>query len=570
MPKKSVEEIKDESRSLRGSLTQTIESGESHFSDEDLQLLKFHGSYQQDDRDVRIERKRAGLDKAWSFMIRSKIPGGELTAEQYIVHDQVAEDLANGTIRLTTRQGIQFHGTLIGQMKEVIDRIVESGLTTWGACGDVVRNTMACTLPLNTPAHRDVLELSREITEVFLPHSSAYSEIWLDGEKLELGKEDADEPVYGKHYLPRKFKMGIAIPPVNDIDIYSQDVGLVPHIEGDQVKEYTILVGGGFGMSHGKKETYPCLAKPLGTVKREQVIEALIAIVQTQRDYGNREDRKQARMKYLIEKKGLDWFREEVTSRVDFDLQDPKKVEFESVSDVFGWNEQGDGKWFLTVYVPQGRVKDTDSCQMRKAFRKISEELKPTVRITPNTNLMFCHIEAKDKAAIDKILEDHGVKSATEMTAAHRMSHACVSLPTCGLGLAESERVFTGVMDEIDGILKELSLEEEPILFRMSGCPNGCPRPYNADFSFVGRAPNKYAFYIGGSHRGDRLVGLQEKTITLDEIPDKVRPYLEKFARDRQAGECFSDYWSRTHVNGAAPHPEQFHVELAAREAAKA
>jgi sulfite reductase (ferredoxin) len=569
MSKKSVEEIKDESRSLRGSLNNTLESDQTHFSDEDLQLLKFHGSYQQDDRDLRIERKRAGLDKAWSFMIRSKIPGGELTAEQYIVHDQVAEDLANGTIRLTTRQGIQFHGILIGSMKEVIDRIVESGLTTWGACGDVVRNTMACTLPLDTPAHRDVLELSREITEVFLPHSSAYSEIWLDGEKLELGKEDAEEPVYGKHYLPRKFKMGIAIPPVNDIDIYSQDVGLVPHVEGERVEEYSILVGGGFGMSHGKKETYPCLAKPLCTVKRDQVMDTLIAIVQTQRDFGNREDRKQARMKYLIEKKGLDWFRGEVASRVDFELQDPRKVDFDSVSDVFGWNEQGDGKWFLTVYVPQGRIKDTDSCQMRKAFRKITEELKPTVRITPNTNLMFCHVDPKDKETIDQILSEHGVKSATEMTVAHRMSHACVSLPTCGLGLAESERVFTEVMDKIDLILKDLSIEEEPILFRMSGCPNGCPRPYNADFSFVGRAPNKYAFYVGGSHRGDRLVGLQEKTITLDEIPDKVRPILEGFAKERNGEETFTDYWSRTQVNGDAPHPEQFHVELAAREAAK-
>lgn len=570
MAKRSVEEIKDTSRSLRGGLEETIQAGETHFSEEDIQVLKFHGSYQQDNRDSRIERKKAGLDKEWSFMIRSKIPGGELSSEQYLVHDDVAEDLANGTIRLTTRQGIQFHGVLIGSMKSVVSRLIDSGITTWGACGDVVRNTMACTLPLDTPSHHDVLKLSQEITETFLAKSTAYSEIWLDGERLETGQEDVEEPIYGKHYLPRKFKIGIAIPPVNDIDIYSQDIGLVPHEENGEVTAYTILVGGGFGMAHGKSETYPCLAKPLCSVRRDQVMETLIAIVTTQRDFGNREDRKQARMKYLIEKKGLDWFRQEVASRVSFPMHEPRDVQFDSVSDLFGWREQGDGKWFLTVYVPQGRIKDTDTCRMRTAFRKIAEELQPTIRITPNTNLMFCQVAEDDKATIDSILTDHGVTLATEMTVAHRMSHACVSLPTCGLGLAESERVFTGVMDQIDEILKELSLEEEPILFRMSGCPNGCPRPYNADFSFVGRAPKKYAFYVGGSHRGDRLAGLQEKTITMEEIPDKVRPILEDYASNRQNGERFSDYWGRTQVNGHAPHPEQFHVEFAARETASA
>ncbi|MEO0453527.1 MAG: NADPH-dependent assimilatory sulfite reductase hemoprotein subunit [Verrucomicrobiota bacterium] len=565
MSKVNVEEVKDKSRSLRGALKDTISSGETHFSDEDLQLLKFHGSYQQDDRDLRTERRKAGLDKAWSFMIRSKIPGGELSSEQYIVHDIAAEDLANGTIRLTTRQGIQFHGILIGDMDGVIQQIVDCGLTTWGACGDVVRNTMACTLPLDTPAHREALELSRKITEVYLPHSTAYSEIWLNGERLEIEKEDADEPIYGKHYLPRKFKIGIAVPPVNDIDIYSQDVGIVPHESNSEVTHYTFLVGGGFGMAHGKKETYPCLAKPLCTVEKDQVMETLEAIVTTQRDFGNREDRKQARMKYLIEKKGLDWFRREVASRVNFAVQDPRALDLDSVSDVFGWNEQGDGKWFLTVYVPQGRIKDTESVTMRKAFREICEELNPTVRITPNTNLMFCNVDASDKEKIDAILTKHNVADATQMTVAHRMSHACVSLPTCGLGLAESERVFTGVMNEVDDILRDLSLEKEPILFRMSGCPNGCPRPYNADFSFVGRAPRKYAFYVGGSYRGDRLVGLQEKVITQDEIPLKVRPILEDYVENRQEGETFSDYWGRTQSNGAAPHPDQFHVELAER-----
>ncbi len=570
MAKRSVEEIKDESRGLRGTIVETLTSDATHFSDDDYQLLKFHGTYQQDDRDLRKERKAAGLDKAWSFMVRSKMPSGECTAEQYLKHDDIAEDLGNKNLRITTRQGFQMHGILIGGLKDCIARIKDSGLTTWGACGDVVRNTMGPAAPIDDAAHRDATKLGEELNELFLAKSESYLSIWLNGEKMMLDeeantKEAPEEPIYGKHYLPRKFKIGIAVAPCNDVDIYSQDLGFVPHVVDGEVEGYTITVGGGFGMSHGKVATRPFLAQPLFYVKREHVLEAAEGVVTTQRDYGNREDRKQARMKYLIDKKGIEWFRQEVASRMQGPTEPAKELKFDSVADKLGWHEQGDGKLFLGVWVEEGRVADTEKYQYRSCFREIAETFALPMRLTPNCNLIYFNIDPKDKDAINAVLAKHNVVHTDDFTEARKTAHACVALPTCGLALSESERVFPDLMDKVDDILRELKLEKEGILFRMTGCPNGCARPYNADFAFVGRAPGKYAFYVGGSIRGDRLVGMEEKTVPFDELPGKIRPFLEEFASNRNAGENFSDYWGRTHVNGAAPDPEQFHVELAAR-----
>ncbi|MDD5262866.1 MAG: NADPH-dependent assimilatory sulfite reductase hemoprotein subunit [Methylacidiphilales bacterium] len=567
MATKSVEEIKEQSHSLRGKLAETLQSGVTHFEEEEAQLIKLHGSYQEDDRDLRVERKRAGLDKAWQFMVRSKIPGGELSSEQYLVHDRMADELANGTLRLTTRQGIQLYGILIGNLKAVIQRINKSGLTTWGACGDVVRNTMSTAIPFSNPVFRDAQKLSEEISRAFFPKSTAYSEIWLDGKKLEDGKEDVEEPIYGRHYLPRKFKIGIAIPPYNDIDFLSQDIALIPHFPKGEVEGYTLYVGGGFGMSHGQTLTRPFLAQPLFYVKREHVIDACAAVVTTQRDHGRRDDRKQARLKYLVNSKGIEWFRKEVESRLKAAVEKPRIEHFDSVEDLLGWREQGDGKWFRGIWIAEGRIKDTPENGIRKALRKICETFKPRLHITPNCNLYLCDLEAKDKAGIDAILREFHVPEIESMSKALLMSHACVALPTCGLALAESERVFPQIMDGIDKILRELGLQQEPILFRMSGCPNGCSRPYNADFSFVGRAPGKYAFYVGGSHRGDHLAGLQEKVVAQEEIPSKVRPILENFVKNRTPSEKFSDYWHRTQINGETPSADQFHVELAERAA---
>ncbi|MDZ4788706.1 MAG: NADPH-dependent assimilatory sulfite reductase hemoprotein subunit [Blastochloris sp.] len=565
MSTKSVEEIKKESHHLRGQIVETLQSEVSHFEEAEYQLLKYHGTYQQDDRDLRAKRKQEGLDKAYSFMVRSKIPGGEMTAEQYLMHEVMSDDLANHTLRITTRQGFQVHGILKGSLKECIARICDSGLTTWGACGDVVRNTMSASTPLKTPAHQDALKLAIEINAATLPKSKAFSEIWLDGQKLDLNKEDETDPLYGELYLPRKFKIAIAVPPRNDVDIFSNDIGFVSYAPNGPVEGYNIHVGGGFGMSHGQLSTRPFLAQPLGYVAREYCVEAALGVITAQRDHGNRAERKLARLKYLVQSRGIDWFRSEVQSRMKGKIEPLKDIKLDTVADQLGWHEQGDGLLFCGLFVSEGRIKDTDTVQYRSAFRKIVETYKPTVRLTANCNLIFCNIAPESKEGISKILLEYNVPNPVALTEARRMAHACVALPTCGLSLAESERVFPQVMDGIDEILRELDMAEEPILFRMSGCPNGCSRPYNADISFVGRGPNKYAFFIGGSHRGDRLVGLEEKVVLLHDIPAKIRPYLETFAKERQPKETFSDFWARTRTNGEAPCPEQFHIELVER-----
>ncbi len=562
-----VEKIKDDSRGIRGNIEPTLASDATHFSEDDYQLLKFHGTYQQDDRDLRVKRKQEGLDKAWSFMVRTKCPGGDITAERYLVLDRLADEVANGTMRITTRQGIQFHGVLMKSLRQCIASVNKAGITTWGACGDVVRNTLATSTPLRDAAHDDVQRLGKEISDTFLPHASSYQEIWVNGKKLESNAALEDEPIYGKHYLPRKFKIALAVPPQNDVDIYSNDLGFVCHAPNGKVEGYTILVGGGFGMTHGLLKTYPVLALPLFYVKREHALAAAIAIVQTQRDNGNRDDRKLSRLKYVIEQKGIEWFRAEVVSRLKAPTETVKPFQFTTVADRLGWHEQGDGKLFCGVWVSQGRIKDADKIRYRTGFRTIVQRIGCPVRLTANCNILFYNIEPSKRGEVDQILKEHDIPHSDGFTEARKTSHACVALPTCGLALAESERVFSSVMDGIDAILRELRLEKEPILIRMSGCPNGCPRPYNADIAFVGRGPKKYAVFLGGSIVGDRLVGLEHKSVEEKNLPKAVRPYLEEFAAKRKSGETFSAFWGRTHVTGPRPVPEQFHVELAERAA---
>jgi sulfite reductase (ferredoxin) len=441
-------------------------------------------------------------------------------------------------------------------------------VTTWGACGDVVRNTIAPAAPIDDPAHRDAQRLAKEISQAFLARSTAYADIWLNDEKLPVGTSSGpfeidapEESIYGKQYLPRKFKIAFAIPPRNDVDVYANDLGFIAQVESGEVQGYTVVVGGGFGMTHGNQGTYPVLAKPLAYVQREQVIQIAVAVVTVQRDFGNRTDRKRARLKYLIDEKGVDWFREEVQARLAFTLQAPKQVRWDTVSDLLGWHQQGDGKLFCGIWIQEGRIKDADGVNTRSAFAKIAREFGFPVRLTTNCNLIFYNIDPVQKAAVDTILIEHGIQRSEDLTPVRQLAQACVALPTCGQALAESERVFPGVLDKIEEIMADLGLSEEPILIRMTGCPNGCSRPYNADISFVGRAPGKYALYVGGSLTGERLVGLQQKSVTLAEIPDRVRDLLEEFVRERFEGETFSDYWGRTHVNGPRPKPEQFHIE---------
>lgn len=562
----NVEEIKRNSHKLRGTIAETLQSDTDHFDEVDIQLVKFHGFYQQDNRDTRNERRKAGLDREYIFMVRSKIPGGRITSEVYLTHDRLARELGNGSIRITSRQGMQLHGIVKGHLKEIISSINASGITTWGACGDVVRNVMASPWPFKNPVQDDVWNLARELAVTFAAKSRAYSEIWLNGEKMETSGHE-EEPIYGEAYLPRKFKFGIAVPPRNEVDVYSHDVGLVTYAPQGHVEGFNILTGGGFGMSHGKVETYPAMGKPFGYVRREHTIELLKAIVSTQRDFGDREDRKHARMKYLVYEKGMDWFKKEILSRLPASviIEEWKPVEFDTVDDLLGWYEQGDGRWFVSAWVPEGRIKDTPEAQYMTAFRTIAQRFAVPIAFTPNCNIIFYDIDPSHKDEVQSILDAHHVPHVESLTQMRKTAQACVSLPTCGLALTDSERVFASVLDGIDAILQELHLENEPILFRMTGCPNGCARPYNADFAFVGRAPGKYAFFVGGSCAGDRMAGLEQKSVALEDIPAVVRPYLEEYTAHRQPGERFSQYWGRTHVNGDAPHPDQFHVEFEKR-----
>ncbi|MBL9114042.1 MAG: NADPH-dependent assimilatory sulfite reductase hemoprotein subunit [Verrucomicrobiaceae bacterium] len=587
MSKASVEDIKLASAGLRGQLAeQFADASLSHIPEDANILLKHHGSYQQDDRDLRAKLSKEGKEKAWSFMVRTKMPGGRISAKQWLIHDDLCAK-ANGTMRLTNRQGIQLHGVLKGGMKELISNVCHSGLTTMGACGDVVRNTMGPAAPIKDAVHEDTQRLTEEISQRFLWRSSAYADIWLDGEKLDpewikdpevdpavraaTKAAEGDDPIYGKLYLPRKFKIGVAIQPCNDTDVFSQDVGLVPHVVDGAVIGYTITVGGGFGMSHGQLSTRPFLGQPLLYAPRPNVVDAIEAIVTTQRDHGNRTERKNARLKYTVQTMGLAAFRAEVERRLPgIKTEDPKPLKFDSVEDNLGWHEQGDGKLYCCVYVSMGRIADPqDKPGYRSAFAQIARELDLPFIVTANTNMIIADVSPDKKAAVDAILAAHGVVHADDagFTRVRKVAHACVALPTCGLSLSESERALPGMLDKIDDILRELGLENEPILIRMTGCPNGCGRPYNADFGFVGRAPNKYAMFVGGSVRGDRLAGLEFKSVTGDEIPARVRAFLEAFKAERQPGEIFADWFARTRKLGDAPSAEQFHIELAERAA---
>ncbi len=558
------EDLKHNSRQMRGTLAEGLQSPASHFSDDDKVLLKFHGSYQADDRDKRPALLKAKQELAFNFTVRCKIPGGGLTAQQYLALDQMGQEWANGTLRITSRQDIQFHGVLKGNLKALVARINQIRLTTWGACGDVTRNVVAPPTPYKDAVHAEVNRLADEITEAFYPDKQPYLDLWLDGKKVSEAVAAVPDPLYGTRYLPRKFKPGIAVPPRNEVDIYTQDVGLVPYFPNGVVEGYTVLVGGGMGMDFGKLHTHPVLAQPLFYVAKADVLAVVRVIMDIFRDHGNREDRKQARLKYLIESKGMEWFRKEVESRLGRPVQEAKKFEFTTTADLMGWQAQGDGRFFYGLRVEAGRIKD-GAVKYRSGIKAIMEQLQCSIRLSPNHSLFFCDVPEAQKSKLDQLLEQYGLKDSKPITAARAQSLACVGLPTCGLALSESERVYPQIMDGIDAVLNELGLANEPFLVRITGCPNGCVRPYVADIAFVGRGPGKYSVFAGGSHLGTRLVELIHKSVAIEELPKVVRPFLEQFVAQRQKGETFSAWWGRTHPESAIATPEQFHVEASAR-----
>lgn len=546
-----VERIKQESRGLRGTLAQELRGPASHLTDDAKQLLKFHGSYQQDDRDARRGRKREGLEPAYSFMVRSRVPGGVLSARQYLVHDELAGRFANDTLRITTRQTIQLHGVVKHDLRGTIRALNEALVTTLATCGDVNRNVACCPAPLPDPVRAASRDLARLISDRLLPRTRAYHEIWVDGEAVASdGEECVDpaadaDPIYGERYLPRKFKTAFSLPHDNCTDVLSNDLGFLAIADGVRLDGFNVLVGGGLGRTHGKEDTYPRLASALGFATPDRVLEVARAVILVQRDFGNRSDRRRARLKYLLDDRGLDWFRAEVASRIGRPLPPPAPVDIAAIHDHLGWHEQGDDRWFLGVHIANGRIADTEAAAARTGLREVITRFLPGVHLTPQQNLLLTDLPGHARPDVDRILGDHGIQGVGSLPVVRRWALACPALPTCPLALAEAERALPRVLDELEATLRRLGIDDTPFTVRMTGCPNGCARPYSADLAFVGRSLGKYGIHIGGNLEGTRLATAWADLVPLDRLVTTVLPLLERFRDERVPDERFGDFCVR-------------------------
>jgi sulfite reductase (NADPH) hemoprotein beta-component len=538
------EEIKDAIPTVAGTIAATLtDAGADHFTPDDYEFLKFHGCYQQDDRDLRKTGKK------YIMMVRSRIPGGVMTANQWRLFDDLSARYGNNTLRITTRQTVQFHGILKNNLRAVIRGINESLLSTLAACGDVSRNVLAPPIPAYTRARERVYADCRKIAVELAPKTPAYHAIWIDGIQLDLeGPENKNftDPLYGKTYLPRKFKVAFAIPPVNDLDVFTNDVGLIAIVENDQLAGYTIAVGGGMGRSHGNEQTYPRLADVIGFFKPERLVEIVKVVLTIHRDFGDRTDRKHARLKYVVQERGADWMRAEIEKRAGIKLEPARPFKFTSTGDLYGWHQAVDGKWFLTLFVETGRVKDTGERRLKTALRQVAEKF-PGIefRLSANQNVILANITEADKAGINALLTGHGVKTDNQTTVLHAASMACPALPTCGLALAESERMLPGLLDRIEALCAEVGLAGEEIIIRSTGCPNGCSRPYTAELAFVGKAPGRYQVWLGGNTAGTRLNRVWKDMVKDADIETELRPVLARFAKERSTGERFGDWCQR-------------------------
>jgi sulfite reductase beta subunit-like hemoprotein len=538
-----VEVAKRNGRHLRGTIAETLASGATHFEHDDIQLLKFHGTYQQDSRDERRGRESAGAEKAYSFMVRVAIPAGAITAEQYLALEEIADQHANGTLRVTTRQGFQFHGVLKGDLKPTIAAINRDLLTTIAACGDVQRNVMGCAAPLADADHAAVREVALALARELRPTSQAYHEIWLEGEKQVSTEQE--EPFYGDRYLPRKFKTAVGLSVDNCVDIYSQDVGLLAIVADGRIRGFNLLVGGGLGMTHNKGDTTARLAQPLGFVPTAHGVEAVRVVAAIFRDHGNRSDRRHARLKYLIAEWGIDRFREEFQRRASFQLGPAVSHPPLPFHDHLGRHRQSDGRFFYGVFIQSGRIVDTPGHRLKTALHQIITRFRPGIRLTGQQNLLLTDLDARSVEMLELLLRAHGVALALELSAARRFSLACPALPTCGLAVAESERAIPAILDQFEAELEGLGLRDAPLTIRMTGCPNGCARPYTADLAFVGRSLDLYNVYVGGGLAGDRLVDLYRADVPLEELLPAVRPLLARWAAERLDGEGLGDFYQR-------------------------
>jgi sulfite reductase (ferredoxin) len=590
--KTKVEFIKEGSLGLRGSIAEELASDSPDVSEDTERLLKFHGTYFQDNRDTRKERRKQGLDKEYIFMVRNKMPGGKFTANQFLGELGIADQFGNGSLRITTRQGIQLHGIVKGDLWQTIHRINELGLSTQSACGDVNRNVCCCPAPLRQNGIRDQLQTLADAIALHLtPHTGAYREIWLQdpetGDRRQVVTHPAEaehEPIYGKAYMPRKFKVGIALCDDNCTDVYDQDIGLLTVTDGDAIAGFNVLVGGGMGTTPSDKRCFPAIAKRMAFIAWEHVLPVVTAIVLVQRDFGNRGERKQARMKYLIHQWGLPRFKSTVeeyltaaeeicgvtSGTVPRPLAQPHAADVTQHEDHLGWHDQGDGKWFLGLPIEHGRVKDEGELRLKTALRVLLDRYQPTGRLTAHQNILLCDLDPSWRPEIEQVLAQHGVATVDQISNVRRMTFACPALPTCGLAITESERVAPSLVSELEAEITRLGLDSEKLGIHMTGCPNGCARPYNTDIGIVGRSidgksgEGKYTIFLGGNLIGTRMNTVYKNLVPLSQIVTVLRPVLMYFKQSRNGAETFGDFCHRIGTEALLQYGQQYADQVAA------
>jgi sulfite reductase (NADPH) hemoprotein beta-component len=546
-PPSPVEIIKKASRGLRGTLAESLDDPlTGAIREADTQLIKFHGSYQQDDRDIRAEREHQKLEPAYSFMIRTRTPGGVCSPKQWLALSALARKFGSGTLRLTTRQAFQLHGVIKKDLKATMQGMQAALIDSIAACGDVNRNVMASANPVESHLHEEVHQWAMKVSEHLLPKTRAYHEIWLNGEKLTGPAEE--EPILGQLYLPRKFKTGIVVPPHNDVDVFSQDLGFIAILDQGQLQGFNLTVGGGLGATHGEPQTFPRLADVIGFLKPEQMLKVAETVVMIQRDFGDRTDRKHARLKYTIADRGVDWFKAELFKRLGFALEPARPFTFTTQGDRFGWLRGHDGRWHLTLRIEAGRVGDTPGKPFLTGLEKIAAIHQGDFRLTANQNLIIANVPASECMNIDRLVADHGLGKALFTSPLRRDALACVSLPTCALAMAEAERYLPSFTDRVEALLFKHGLRDIPLTLRITGCPNGCARPYLAEIALIGRAPGRYTLRLGADAVGSRLNVVYRDNIDENAIVTALDELIARYAAERHANERFGDFLWRANV----------------------
>jgi sulfite reductase (NADPH) hemoprotein beta-component len=556
------EYIKIRSNYLRGNLAEELaDVSTGEISEDNQQLIKFHGSYMQDDRDLRADRRKHRLEKAYSFMIRIRVPGGVSTSAQWLATDDLCEKYGNHDFKLTTRQAYQLHGVIKSNLKRTVQEINAAAMDTIAACGDVNRNVMCNPNPHLSHVHAAVLKAAQDISTHLTPNTGAYHEIWLDGEKV-ISSEQEEEPIYGKTYLPRKFKITIAVPPSNDVDIYANCLSFIAIVEKNQLVGYNVAVGGGMGMTHGAEETFPRIADVIGFCTPEQVVKVAEEVVKVQRDFGCRTDRKHARLKYTVQDHGPAWFLAKLNEYLGCDLEPVRDFVFENNGDRYGWVTDPEGNSHLTLFIEGGRVIDRPGYPMRTGLKEIAKIHTGDFRLTANQNVMIANVTPAQRPLVEKLVEQYGLEDGKKRSALRLNALACVALPICALSLAEAERFLPTLITELEGSLEEVGLNHDAITIRMTGCPNGCARPYIAEIGFVGRGPDRYNVYLGGGHAGQRLSKLYKADVTSPEIKPLLAPIFASYAKDRNEGEKFGDFVIRAGIVAATIQGDDFHKNI--------